>query len=538
MQTLRRIAAVLTFPTIAYLGAACERETPTAPTARRPVAATLAAPTTRWVNRVDPTPPFYSPPGTSCNDPGYPTIGDAVTASMSGDIIQVCASAMPYTENVLVNVTNLTLLGAQAGNPVALRTFGGPLESTVMGANPTASVPVFQVTATNVTIDGFSVTNTVVLGDAFGIGTGSGAGSGAVITNNIIHMVTTPDVNGAAQAIYLQNGPDNVSILGNDLSDVTSAKSAKGIFIGDAASMNASTSIVITGNSISNITSLSIMNVPKKGAYGILINNGNGSTSNSGLEIRNNTITYLNGAAWVHAIGLEANTPGVVVQGNSISNLMAPPNAAVAVWFEVTDPSYSTAHVNQNNLDVTIADFGIAVDPSITSSGVVDGTCNWWGDPSGPGPVGTGLGARVSPKVAFIPWLLEPAPSGACRGGAPSGGTVTGGGQIDVMSGTTSGVGSFGFSANAGRHSGHLDYLNHLSSTHLNCTVNVVLIDATKTKAHLSGTCSSNNYTGNFNADVQDNGTPGKNKDTFTITYGTNTDGAMETIRSGNIEIH
>ncbi len=490
MQTLRRIAAVLTFPTIAYLGAACERETPTAPTARRPVAATLAAPTTRWVNRVDPTPPFYSPPGTSCNDPGYPTIGDAVTASMSGDIIQVCASAMPYTENVLVNVTNLTLLGAQAGNPVALRTFGGPLESTVMGANPTASVPVFQVTATNVTIDGFSVTNTVVLGDAFGIGTGSGAGSGAVITNNIIHMVTTPDVNGAAQAIYLQNGPDNVSILGNDLSDVTSAKSAKGIFIGDAASMNASTSIVITGNSISNITSLSIMNVPKKGAYGI------------------------------------------------ISNLMAPPNAAVAVWFEVTDPSYSTAHVNQNNLDVTIADFGIAVDPSITSSGVVDGTCNWWGDPSGPGPVGTGLGARVSPKVAFIPWLLEPAPSGACRGGAPSGGTVTGGGQIDVMSGTTSGVGSFGFSANAGRHSGHLDYLNHLSSTHLNCTVNVVLIDATKTKAHLSGTCSSNNYTGNFNADVQDNGTPGKNKDTFTITYGTNTDGAMETIRSGNIEIH
>src|SRR5437762_1586181 len=29
MQTLRRIAAVLTFPAIAYLGAACERDTPT-----------------------------------------------------------------------------------------------------------------------------------------------------------------------------------------------------------------------------------------------------------------------------------------------------------------------------------------------------------------------------------------------------------------------------------------------------------------------------------------------------------------------------
>ena len=538
MQTLRRAVAVLTFPAIAYLGAACERETPTAPTARRPVAATLAAPTPRWVNRVDPTPPLYSPPGTSCNDPGYPTIGDAVTASISGDIIHVCASAMPYTENVLVNVTNLTLLGAQAGNPVALRTFGGPLESTVMGASPTASVPVFQVTATNVTIDGFSVTNTVVLGDAFGIGTGSGAGSGAVITNNIIHMVTTPDPNGAAQAIYLQNGPDNVSILGNDLAYVESNKSAKGVFVGDAASTDPSTNILIEGNSITNITSVQAptSTVPARGAYGILINNGSSSTpktNNTGLEILNNTINNLSSLGWVHAIGLEANTPGVVVRDNSITGLLTLSPNKVAVFFE-DNPSYSTGHVNQNNFNVTSFAFGIAVASAISGTAAVDGTCNWWGDPSGPGPVGPGAGAMVSPRVAFTPWLL--APGGACRGGSPSGGTVTGGGQIDVMSGVTSGVGSFGFSAKQATHSGHLDYMNHVSKTHLNCTVDIVVI--LSPNAHLEGMCSSNSYTGRFQADVQDNGNPGKGADKFTIMYGTTTDGAMETIRSGNIEIH
>src|SRR5256885_8565629 len=65
--------------------------------------------TTRWVN--DP-PNIYSPPGTGCTNPGYPTIGAAVTAAVSGDTIMVCEGT--YTENVVLN-KSLTLLGAQAG---------------------------------------------------------------------------------------------------------------------------------------------------------------------------------------------------------------------------------------------------------------------------------------------------------------------------------------------------------------------------------------------------------------------------------------
>src|SRR5207244_3347967 len=90
MQTLRRTLAVLTFPTIAYLGAACERtDTPTRPSP--PSAALLSSSgTTHWVNDDDPNGGLYASPGTSCNNPGYATVTDAVTAAQSGDRINVC----------------------------------------------------------------------------------------------------------------------------------------------------------------------------------------------------------------------------------------------------------------------------------------------------------------------------------------------------------------------------------------------------------------------------------------------------------------
>jgi len=503
------------------------------PTAARPVASLTADPTL-VVDRDG----FGS--ATNCNDltPAYPTISLAVAAAGSGDIIKVCPAT--YDENVIVNVANLTLLGAQAGNPVATRVFGSPLESKVTGIPTVGDNPVFQITAPNVTIDGFSVTNSVLSGSAIGIGV-KVTGSGALVKNNIIDGVFTPDLisSSSSQAIYLQNGPDNVMILGNEMSNILSYRSAKGVFIGDADATDASTNVLIQGNLISDVTS------DIRGAYGVLINNGSHSTpktNNTGLEIQDNMIgtstgSGLTGGGWVHAIGLEANTPGVLVRDNSITALVSSSPNVVAVFFE-DNPSYSTGLVNQNNFNVTTLAFGIAVASTISGTAAVDGTCNWWGDPNGPGPVGPGAGAMVSPRVAFTPWLLAPAPGGACRGGSPSGGTVTGGGQIDVMSGVTSGVGSFGFSAKQATHSGHLDYLNHVSNTHLNCTVDIVVI--LSPNAHLEGMCSSNSYTGRFQADVQDNGNPGKGADKFTITYnnGTTTDGAMEPIRSGNIEIH
>ncbi len=117
MQTLRRTVAVLTFAAIAWLGAACERETPTASNAVPPItAATAYGPPTRWVNDNDPNGPPYNPTGgTSCIDPGYQTIQAAVNAASAGEIIMVCDGTYPEVPSggLLTVANTLTLLGAQ-----------------------------------------------------------------------------------------------------------------------------------------------------------------------------------------------------------------------------------------------------------------------------------------------------------------------------------------------------------------------------------------------------------------------------------------
>jgi hypothetical protein len=341
--------------------------------------------------------------GPVCSVPGdYPTIQAAVN---DAGCTTINVGPGVYNENVSIN-RSLTLNGAQQGVAFSGRTFGSASESKVTSSTP--GTPVIKINATNVTVDGFSVTDVVASFAAIGIDVKSTC-NGAVIANNIIDGISTPDLtgNGTAQAIYLEAGPDNVQILANQMNNVHSNRSAKGVTIGDSNSTNPSVNILIDGNSISNVTS------DTRGAYGVSINNGNGATANSGLVIRNNSIFTLNGGGWVHAVGLEANTPGVLVRDNSFSNLISPSTDAVAVWFEV-NPSFPTAQVNTNNFNVGPTVYGIAV--GVAGTGAVDGTCNWWGAPNGPGPVGTGAGAKVSPKVNYSPWSTSPEPSGDCNG--------------------------------------------------------------------------------------------------------------------------
>jgi hypothetical protein len=77
-----------------------------------------------------------------------------------------------------------------------------------------------------------------------------------------------------------------------------------------------------------------------------------------------------------------------------------------AVWFDVEATSLAAVQVHRNLFEGVTA--GIFVDPANLAQGPVDGACNWWGSASGPGPVGPGAGALVSPKVAFSPWLVSP----------------------------------------------------------------------------------------------------------------------------------
>jgi hypothetical protein len=334
------------------------------------------------------------PPNSNCTVPGdYFTIQDAVN---DPNCVTISVAPAVYNENVVIPRA-VTLTGSNGG-------------AVVSGVAPAGNVATFTIAAANVTIDGFTIRNSVTSGAAMGI-TVSGAGNNAVINNNIIDGITTPDTggNGTAQAIYLTSGgPDNVSILDNVLTNVSSNRSAKGVLIGDNGGTNPSVNVVIDGNSISNIASAA------RGAYGVSVANVTGV---SGLQITDNSISALSSGAWIHAIGLEGDTPGVVVSGNSISGLTNSSADNMGVWFE-SNPSFGTAQVNQNNFNLTTASFGIAVHPALTG-GTVNGECNWWNSPSGPtsasNPAGTGT--KVGPNVDFTPWLIAPAPSGNCIGG-------------------------------------------------------------------------------------------------------------------------
>jgi hypothetical protein len=337
----------------------------------------------------------------------YPTIQSAAS-DPACTTINVAAGV--YNENVVVNFPT-TINGAQAGNRFDARVGA---ESEVNGAAPIGAVPVFSVNAADVTIDGFTIKNTVTGGAATGIAV-RGLGNDAAILNNIFDAIFSPDTlaNGTAQAIYLtEGGPDNVNIQDNEMKNIHSNRSAKGVLLGDNTLTNPSQNVKIESNSIHDVTS------DTRGAYGVSVAV---EPNTSGLKILNNAISNLTGGGWVHAIGLEGDTPDAEVNNNDISNLtdLTPsvPADSICVFFE-SNPSFGTVVVHTNNFYVTAASYGIAVHPALTG-GFVDGRCNWWNSPSGPtspsNPGGTG--AQMSPNVSHAPWLIAPAPGGACFGG-------------------------------------------------------------------------------------------------------------------------
>ena len=315
------------------------------------------------------------------------TIQQEVDHAVAGDTVLAKAGAYPEVVSV---PTSLTIKGAQAGNPVSGRAFGNAAESTVTGQ--------FTVTAPDVTIDGFSITSP---GLDIGILLKTAADR-ALVKNDIFDTIGGAAASAPVQAIYLENGPDDVKILNNRISNVQSVKSAKGIYVGDTTATNSSDGVVIEGNSISNIKSGS------KGAYGIQANNKIGTVD---AVIKGNSIDDL-GGGWAHAIGLEGKTPNVNVNHNVIGGLTAAGADKIAVWFE-DDPSFATGHVNRNSLAVGSGAYGILAHPAL-GAGPVDGTCNWWGAANGPSGVGLGSGSLVGPSVTFSSFLGSTDLDGAC----------------------------------------------------------------------------------------------------------------------------
>lgn len=358
------------------------------------------------------------------------TIQAAVAQVSTGGTVHVAAGNYSGPINI---GRAMTLNGVQTGNdPVAGR-IGA--ESTITGLT--------TIQAASVTIDGFTLTNPFVTGLAEAILIKTAA-SGAIVRNNIVSGVGGATNTSNSHALYLENGPDDVQVVHNVIRNV-SAKvgSVSAVLIGDSLSTNPSTNILIQGNAISNIKS------GYRGAYGVSINNGAGvapgpTRGYTTVQILDNTIDDLAGGVnpdpaspyrgWAHGIGLEGDTPGAIVTGNRISNVVdanfdpgSPiPLDAIAVYFEA-NAAFATAQVTNNTFDNV--EIGTAISAALLSAslpGATVATCNWWGDASGPNllqvppapPSGPGTGSKVTPQVTFAPWKI--APNGPCAGGLPA----------------------------------------------------------------------------------------------------------------------
>ena len=346
--------------------------------------------------------------GPVCNVPAdYPTISAAVAVPTC---TTVRVAPGDYNESVVIT-REVKLRGAKSGVNVNSRTFDAVSESTIKGVAGAA----VTVDAKDVVVDGFSITNP-------NQGTGvvvKTAGENAIIKNNIVDTIGDATFAPNTVGIYLETGPDSVDVLGNKINNIQSIASAQGILVGDSTSADPSLDTLIRKNVITNVTST-------RGAYGIQLNNGARTpaqlataTGYTEATVISNTIKDLKGE-WAHGIGLEGETPNVVVTYNRISNLTdinpTPIADAIAVFFEANQ-FFFTAEVNRNSLDVAAANYGIAVHPALTTaypSLSVDGECNWWGAASGPGPVGPGSGSKVTTGVDFNPWLKSANLDGKC----------------------------------------------------------------------------------------------------------------------------
>jgi hypothetical protein len=341
----------------------------------------------------------------TCSVPSvsYPTIQSAVDDS-SCATINVAPGL--YAENVSI-ARSLTLNGAQAGMPTAGRISGSPAESTVQGANLTGSMPVILINAAHVTVDGFTLKNSVTANAAIGVEI-KPISTYTNFTNNIVDGINTADPGGIAEAVFIESGAFATMIDKNLLRNISGSQSARAVLLGDGNPANVLSVVNVQYNTITGVTSIN------GGAYGLLLVN---ALDSGGLFISYNDFSNIEGSTLVHGLSFENNSNVMSAVSNNYTNLIGPATDNKAVWFSANDPDVYRADLSSSNFNLTVASYAVAIDPSVNVGGnMVNAECCWWGSPDGPGPVGPGHGARVSPNVLYAFWRFAPAPMGGCLG--------------------------------------------------------------------------------------------------------------------------
>jgi hypothetical protein len=338
----------------------------------------------------------------------------AAASTLPGDTIKVCPGI--YSEGVTVN-KSVTLLGPQAGVDARSRSGAVADEAVLNGSGPPgAHVTPLNVTANNVTIDGFTVQD-VGNANQFGFNILLGAGtSGHTVQNDIIRR-------GIAG---LSLGSDSTTIRQNVFEDNNRSGPVSGTAI--------YTDQFNAGGTLSNVTIDSNQFVNNTDA-GVLL----GSTqpgSQTGITVSNNTFDKSGNAYKAFNLGGSSFTRNVVtdsvassvVVGGGVSGLAITENVVRGTGTRAVLVGDFGGGSANSGLTVTCNSLtGHAVGLEINSgagnyTGNLLAGFNWWGSATGPttarNPGGTGL-PLVDPasQVVFQPFLTDGADSDPATAG-------------------------------------------------------------------------------------------------------------------------
>jgi uncharacterized repeat protein (TIGR01451 family) len=351
----------------------------------------------------------------------FTTIQAAINAANPGDTI--LADAGVYAESVTVNKP-LVLEGAQHG--VDAQNGRPGAQESILDAATNNGQTLFNITASNVTIDGFTVQN-ATNANQFGFGILMGAGtSGTQLLNNIVQ----DNIAGIALA---NNSTSNQTVIRQNLiqnNNQPGPVTGTGIYSDQFSAGGTLSDVLIdnntfTGNSDAGLDFSSTDTT--KPATRITISNNLFDTNARGLlafnltssAIRMNTFSNSTSNATAD-IRLFEGVNGVTITNNLLQN-----GAGRAVRISNSGTGAADAaniQFNQNSIAGYTGPAGIfQVD---NYSGTLNATNNWWGSATGPttpnNPGGTGqtLGDPNN-QVFFSPFLTDGTNISTGRGFVP-----------------------------------------------------------------------------------------------------------------------
>ncbi len=349
---------------------------------------------------------FVDPAGNDANTclaPGAATacltIQAAIAKTVSGDTVQVAAGT--YTLASDIGISNgITLIGANVG--VDPNT-GSRASETIIDGSGSARIRIS--TTEPVIVDGFTLTglnlDSYTTGSQITYQYNKIANLPGNMFFNAPHTYTLKNnhIYGTAatwDALLLAgnwNGTTGTTAtIQNNVLD--NASTAQGLNLSDVSG-------TVSNNTFSNIAD-----------YGILVASNSSSLTISSNTFANIITTDPTVTTW--GAGIRFFTPAltgpVTITGNTFTNNVV----GVAVRPDPTADDLSTVTVSKNAFTGnTIGVLNAPLDNQL------DANCNWWGNASGPGPVGPGSGDKISTGVTASTWLTSSSLTSACNGPLP-----------------------------------------------------------------------------------------------------------------------